>query len=153
MFLSSPNYLFFFLNFLKNQHKLAVNLDKSENTLTVSYVQDDKTFLDGNPSKTPPKGSWVDCVGYGWGLQIIDSKLEQHPYGNGEWPVHQYYCNFAMAQVMGICALIKQQNPNLKTARDIRPLLSELCEPLYGGKNDKTGYGLLKAKILMSDTN
>ena len=129
------------------------DLDKSENTLTVSYVQDDKTFLDGNPSKTPPKGSWVDCVGYGWGLQIIDSKLEQHPYGNGEWPVHQYYCNFAMAQVMGICALIKQQNPNLKTARDIRPLLSELCEPLYGGKNDKTGYGLLKAKILMSDTN
>ena len=129
------------------------DLDKSEDTLTVSYVQDDKTFLDGNPSKTPPKGSWVDCVGYGWGLQIIDSKLEQHPYGNGEWPVHQYYCNFAMAQVMGICALIKQQNPNLKTARDIRPLLSELCEPLYGGKNDKTGYGLLKAKILMSDTN
>ena len=32
MFLSSPNYLFFFLNFLKNQHKLAVNLDKLENT-------------------------------------------------------------------------------------------------------------------------
>ena len=53
-----------------------------------------------------------------------------------------------MAQVMGICALLKQQNPNLKTAYDIRSLLSELCEPLYGGKNNKTGYGLLKAKIL-----
>ena len=123
-------------------------LDKSQDTLTVSYVKDDKTFLDNNSSKTPPIGSWVDCVGYGWGLQVIDSKLEQRPYGNGEWPVHQYYCNFAMAQVMGICALLKQQNPNLKIAQDIRTILPNICEPLYGGKNNKTGYGLLKAKIL-----
>ena len=55
---------------------------------------------------------------------------------------------YAAAQICGILALLKQQNPNLKTAQDVRAILPKICEPIYGGKNNKTGYGLLKAKIL-----
>ena len=123
-------------------------IQKSEYTLTVSYVTDKKEFVEGDKEKSPLKGSFVDCVSYGYGVKCINHQDAQFIYGIEEAPVAQYYCNFAMAQVMGICALLKQQNPNLKTAQDIRAILPNICEPLYGGKNNKTGYGLLKAKIL-----
>ena len=114
-------------------------IQKSEYTLTVSYVTDKKEFVEGDKEKNPLKGSFVDCVSYGYGVKCINHQDAQFIYGIEEAPVAQYYCNFAMAQVMEICALLKQQNPNLKTAQDIRAILPNICEPLYGGKITKQG--------------
>lgn len=58
--------------------------------------------------------------------------------------IGEYY---AGAQICGILALLRQQNPELKTAQDVRKILPQICEPLFSGKNDKTGYGLLRAEI------
>lgn len=123
-------------------------MQESEYSLTVSYVTDQKKFIDDGSAKVAVKGNFVDCVAYGYGVQCINSEDKQVEYGIGEAPVAQYYCNIAMMQVMGILALLKQQDPSVNNAVKVRALLPEICESLYGGKNDKTGYGLIKAKIL-----
>ena len=122
-------------------NSLVVN----ENTLTVSYVTDKKEY---DTSKNPTQSKWIDFVSYGYGINVLDitekESLITENYINDKID-GEYY---AAAQVCGILALLKEQNPNLKTAQDIRALLPNICEDIYGGKNDKTGYGLLKAKIL-----
>lgn len=119
------------------------SLITTENTLTISFVTDKKEY----PAKNPMKSKWIDCVSYGYGMDALDSTNEQikitDSYINDIW-TGEYY---SAAYICGILALLKQQNPNLKTAQDIRKILPQLCEELYGGKNDKTGYGLLKAFI------
>ena len=70
-------------------------------------------------------------------VKITDSNIEDI------WDAEYY----AAAQICGLLALLKQQNPNLNTAQDIRAILPNICESLYGGKNNRTGYGLLKAKL------
>lgn len=121
---------------------------KSEYSLTVSYVTDKKEFVDKNAAKTPFKGSFVDCVSFGYGIRCINYKNKEILYEVGEVPVAQYYCNIAVAEVMGVLALIKQQDSSINNAKKVRALLPKLCEVLYGGKNDKTGYGLLKAGFI-----
>ena len=58
--------------------------------------------------------------------------------------IGEYY---ATAQICGILALLRQQNPELKTVQDVRKILPQICKPLFGGKNNKTGYGLLRTEI------
>lgn len=121
--------------------------ETSDYSITVSYIDDKKQFIE-EKYKKPFTGEFVDCVSYGYGVECINSQNRQMTYEKTEAPVPQYYCNIAMAQVMGILALLRQQNSGLKTAHDIRSLLPKVCETLYNSKNDKTGYGLLKAEIL-----
>lgn len=117
-------------------------------SITVSYVTDEKKFILNDSARTPFTGSFIDCVAYGFGIQCINSENNQVLYEEGKAPVAQYYCNLAMMQVIGIIALIKQQDPTINNAVKVRSLLPKLCEQLYGGKNDYTGYGLIKAALL-----
>ena len=123
------------------------SLTNTENTLTISYVTDKKEYPNSS-NKKPMESKWVDCVGFGYGMNVINVSEKEVKITNDNienvWQ-GEYY---AAAQICGILALLKQQNPNLKTAQDVRAILPKICEPLYGGKNNKTGYGLLKAKIL-----
>ena len=121
------------------------SLTNTENTLTISYVTDKKEYP--NSSNKPMESQWVDCVGFGYGMNVINVSEKEVKLTdsniNNIWK-GEYY---AAAQICGILALLKQQNPNLTTAQDIRAILPNICEPLYGGKNNRTGYGLLKAKL------
>ena len=122
------------------------SLTNTENTLTISYVTDKKEYPNSS-NKKPMESKWVDCVGFGYGMNVINVSEKEVKITdsniNDIWE-GEYY---AAAQICGILALLKQQNPNLKTAQDIRAILPKICEPLYGGKNNRTGYGLLKAKL------
>ncbi|WP_026889090.1 S8 family serine peptidase [Clostridium beijerinckii] len=121
---------------------------KSIYSITVNYVTPDKKFISGDENKTPFTGSFVDCVSYGYGVTCVNSKNEYDVYEIGTNPNKIFLCDVAVMQVMGLLALLKQQNPAINNAVKVRELLPKLCEPLYGGKNDNTGYGLLKADIL-----
>ena len=122
------------------------SLTNTENTLTISYVTDKKEYPNSS-NKKPMESEWVDCVGFGYGMNVINVSEKEVKITDDNikdiWE-GEYY---AAAQICGILALLKQQNPNLKTAQDIRAILPKICESLYGGKNNKTGYGLLKAKL------
>ena len=120
------------------------SLVANENTLTISYVTNKKEYPSNN---NPAQSNWVDCVSYGYGMNVLDITEK-------ELLITENYINdkidgeyYASAQICGLLALLKQQNPNLKTAQDVRKILPNVCETLYGGKNDKTGYGLLKANL------
>lgn len=121
---------------------------KSIYSLTVNYVTPDKKFISGDANKTPLTGSFVDCVSYGYGVTCVNSKDEYDVYQIGTNPYSIDLCDVAVFQVMGILALLKQQDSTINNAVKVRDLLPKLCEPLYGGKNDNTGYGLLKADFL-----
>lgn len=121
---------------------------KSQYSITVSYVTDEKKFIANDSSKVPVTGEFIDCVSYGYGIDVINSNNQQITYSASQAPVAQYYCNLAIAQVIGILALIKQQDSTINNAIKVRELLPEICEPLYGGKNNNTGYGLLKANFI-----
>ena len=122
------------------------SLTNTENTLTISYITDKKEYPNSN-NKKPMESKWIDCVGFGYGMNVINVSEKEVKITdsniNDIWE-GEYY---AVAQICGILALLKQQNPNLKTAQDVRAILPKICEPLYGGKNNRTGYGLLKAKL------
>ena len=122
------------------------SLTNTENTLTISYVTDKKEYPNSS-NKKPMESEWVDCVGFGYGMNVINVSEKEVKITDDNikdiWE-GEYY---AAAQICGILALLKQQNPNLNTAQDIRAILPNICEPLYGGKNNRTGYGLLKAKL------
>ena len=122
------------------------SLTNTENTLTISYVTDKKEYPNSG-NKKPMESKWIDCVGFGYGMNVINVSEKEVKITdsniNDIWD-GEYY---AASQICGILALLKQQNPNLKTAQDVRAILPKICEPLYGGKNNKTGYGLLKAKL------
>lgn len=120
----------------------------SSYSVTVSYVTDEKKFIANDSVKTPKTGTFIDCVSYGYGIKVINAKGEEMIYSVSEAPVAQYYCNLAVAQVMGIIALLKQQDPTINNAIKVREVLPILCEALYGGKNNNTGYGLLKAGFI-----
>lgn len=117
-------------------------------SVTVSYVTDEKKFIANDSAKTPKTGTFIDCVSYGYGIKVINANGEQMVYSISEAPVAQYYCNLAVAQVMAIIALIKQQNTSINNAIKVREVLPTICEILYGGKNNNTGYGLLKATLI-----
>lgn len=118
-------------------------------SITVSYVTDQKTFIANDPAKTPKTGSFIDCVSYGYGIKVINANGQEMIYPISQAPVAQYFCNLAAAQVMAIIALLKQQNPSINNAINVRALLPTFCEALYGGKNNNTGYGLLKAGFII----
>ena len=122
------------------------SLTNTENTLTISYVTDKKEYPNSS-NKKPMESEWVDCVGFGYGMNVINVSEKEVKITDDNikdiWE-GEYY---AAAQICGILALLKQQNPNLNTAQDIRAILPNICESLYGGKNNRTGYGLLKAKL------
>jgi minor extracellular protease Epr len=118
-------------------------------SLTVSYVTPQKQFIGGDVNnKTPFTGDFIDCVSYGYGVTCVNSKGKYDIYELGMQPHNTFLCRVAAMQVMGICALLKQQDSTINNVVKIRNLLPKLCEPLYGGKNNNTGYGLLKADIL-----
>ncbi|AGX43806.1 S8 family serine peptidase [Clostridium saccharobutylicum] len=121
---------------------------KSIYSLTVNYVTPDKKFISGDNNKTPFTGNFVDCVSYGYGVTCVNSKNQYDIYEIGTNPHKIFLCDVAVMQVMGLLALLKQQDPTINNAVKVRSLLPKLCEPLYGGRNDNTGYGLLKADIL-----
>ena len=121
---------------------------KSIYSLTVNYVTPDKKFISGDDNKTPFTGSFVDCVSYGYGVTCVNSKNEYDIYEIGTNPHKIFLCDVAVMQVMGLLALLKQQDPTINNAVKVRTLLPKLCEPLYGRKNNNTGYGLLKTDIL-----
>lgn len=121
---------------------------KSIYSITVNYVTPDKKFISGDENKTPFTGSFVDCVSYGYGVVCVNSKDKYDIYEIGTNPNKIFLCDVAVMQVMGLLALLKQQDSTINNAVKVRNLLQKLCEPLYGGKNDNTGYGLLKADIL-----
>lgn len=125
----------------------ALSTIATEDTLTISYVDSNKQIAPKAPLK-PAESNWVDCVSYGYGMSVIDQYNKEKVLLSSDVQIAQLAEFHAAAQICGILALLKQQNPNLKTAQDIRKILPNVCEPLYGGKNTKTGYGLLKAKIL-----
>ena len=122
------------------------SLTNTENTLTISYVTDKKEYPNSS-NKKPMESEWVDCVGFGYGMNVINVSEKEVKITNDNIKDIQDAEYYAAAQICGILALLKQQNPNLKTAQDIRAILPNICEPLYGGKNNRTGYGLLKAKL------
>lgn len=121
---------------------------KSIYSLTVNYVTSDKKFISGDGTKTPYTGDFVDCVSYGYGVTCVNSKDEYDIYELGTNPHKIFLCDIAVMQIMGLIALLKQQDTSINNAVKVRALLPKLCEPLYGGKNNNTGYGLLKADIL-----
>lgn len=118
----------------------------SDKVLKVSYVSDKKEFVNQN-GVTPIQSSLIDCVGYGYGMKVINAfeKIEKTTIDDITNPYLAEY--YAGVQICAILALLRQKNPGLKTAQDVRKILPQICEPLYGGKNDKTGYGLLKAEL------
>ena len=122
------------------------SLTNTENTLTISYVTDKKEYPNSG-NKKPMESEWVDCVGFGYGMNVINVSEKEVKITDSNiediWDAEHY----AAAQICGLLALLKQQNPNLNTAQDVRAILPNICEPLYGGKNNRTGYGLLKAKL------
>ena len=115
------------------------SLTNTENTLTISYVTDKKEYPNSS-NKKPMESEWVDCVGFGYGMNVINVSEKEVKITDDNikdiWE-GEYY---AAAQICGILALLKQQNPNLNTAQDIRAILPNICESLYGGKNNRTGY-------------
>lgn len=121
---------------------------KSIYSITVNYVTPNKKFISGDDNKTPFTGSFVDCVSYGYGVTCVNSKNQYDVYDIGTNPHRIFLCDVAVMQVMGLLALLKQQDITINNAIKVRALLPKLCEPLYGGKNDNTGYGLLKTDIL-----
>ena len=123
------------------------SLTNTENTLTISYVTDKKEYPNSSDDKKPMESQWVDCVGFGYGMNVINVSEKEIKITSDNVDKKWYGEYYAAAQICGILALLKQQNPNLNTAQDIRAILPNICEPLYGGKNNRTGYGLLKAKL------
>lgn len=121
-------------------------LINSDNVLKISYVTDKGEFP-SEKGKIPTQTSFVDCVAYGYGIQVINSfgQLEIITIDDINYASNGEY--YAGAQICGLLALLKQQNPALKTAQDIRNILPKVCKPLLGGKNNKTGYGMLRSEI------
>ena len=107
----------------------------------------DKKEFPSKKESIPTQSPFIDCVGYGYGMEAINAlnEIETITVDDITAPsIGEYY---AGAQICGILALLRQQNPELKTAQDVRKILPQICKPLFGGKNDKTGYGLLRAEI------
>ena len=127
--------------------RIPTLVQKSPYSITVSYVSDNKQFISNDAFRTPNTGNFIDCCCFGYGMTCINSSGKFEIYSSNLPSV--YLCNVAMMQVMGISALLKQQNPDINNAVKVRELLPSLCEDLLvTGKDIQTGYGLIKAKNL-----
>ena len=132
-------------DYFGNDHKKSTIIT-SDKALKISYVTDKKEF----PSEKeimPTQSPFIDCVGYGYGMETINALNEIETITADDITSSSMGEYYAAAQICGILALLRQQNPELKTAQDVRKILPQICKPLFGGKNDKTGYGLLRAEI------
>jgi minor extracellular protease Epr len=125
--------------------RIPTLVQKSPYSVTVSYVTDKKEFIGIDAFKTPNTGDFIDCCCFGYGMTCINSSDKFEIYDSNTPGI--YMCNVAMMQVMGVIALLKQQNTDINNAVKVRALLPSLCEDLLAtGKDIQTGYGLIKAK-------
>ena len=99
---------------------------------------------------TPYASKYIDCVGYGFGFEYIDSFGKKVFFDESTYTGAIWRTSFAACQVAGIIALLKQQDNTINNASKVRNILKDICtDVLTEGFDEKTGYGLIKGKLLI----
>ena len=75
-------------------------------------------------------------------MEYLNSKGEKEIFNKEEMKGSMWRAYTAESQVAGVLALLKQQDKTLNNAIKIRNLFKDQK------RNNKTGYGILKAKLL-----
>lgn len=128
----------------KNQDvgTLGVSSVDTEYALTISFVDTNGNYITGDKRHIALEGDFVDFAGYAYGMEYLNSKGEKEIFDKEEMKGSMWRAYTAESQVAGVLALLKQQDKTLNNAIKIRNLFK-------GQKrNNKTGYGILKAKLL-----
>ena len=102
----------------------------------------DKKEFPSKKESVPTQSPFIDCVGYRYGMETINTLNEIEIITADDITSSSMGEYYTVTQICGILALLRQQNPELKTAQDVRKILPQICKPLFGAKNDKTGYGI-----------
>ncbi|MDT0344218.1 type VII secretion-associated serine protease mycosin [Streptomyces litchfieldiae] len=89
---------------------------------------------DGQPLDSSNAGPWVDLAGYGADLAVVAPGGTGYRVESGT--------SFAAAQVSGTAALVRSRFPGL-TAAEVARRLTDSATPVGGGRNDRTGAGLV----------
>lgn len=136
---------------LNNQNTSGVQSGQytnDENAITVSYITPENEYITTPNSQVPFQGEGVDCVAYGYGFEYLNNLGETKELTSSEFSAAYWRSIFAAYEVIGVLALLRQQNPELTNAKKVREILPTICDNLDSSKNNKTGYGLIKATIL-----
>ncbi|WP_129837676.1 S8 family serine peptidase [Streptomyces sp. RFCAC02] len=88
----------------------------------------------GVPMDSSNTGEWIDLAAYGDALTVAA------PDGSGYRTVSGN--SFAAAQVSGVAALVRSRFPGL-TAPDVARRLTESASAVGGGRNERTGAGIV----------
>ena len=122
----------------------------NDNVISVSYITSDKKYISSPKSMTPYASKYIDCVGYGFGFEYIDSFGKKVFFDESTYTGAIWRTSFAACQVAGIIALLKQQDNTINNASKVRNILKDICtDVLTEGFDEKTGYGLIKGKLLI----
>lgn len=122
----------------------------SHNVISVSYITSDNKYISSPKAMTPYASKYVDCVGYGYGFEYIDSLGKKVLFDGSTYTGAVWRTSFAACQVAGIIALLKQQDNTINNASKVRNILKDICtDVLAEGFDEKTGYGLIKGKLLI----
>ncbi|MFW6725085.1 S8 family serine peptidase [Streptomyces sp. MAR4 CNY-716] len=89
---------------------------------------------DGQPLESSNSGPWVDLSAYGDQIPVVAPNGSGYLTGAGT--------SIATAQVSGAAALVRARFPEL-TAEEVAHRLTASATPLGGGRNDRTGAGLV----------
>ncbi|ONK12462.1 S8 family serine peptidase [Streptomyces sp. MP131-18] len=100
-----------------------------DGVLAVGAVGDD-----GQPLDSSNAGPWVDLAGYGGEMAVVA------PGGSGYRA--EAGTSMAAAQVSGAAALVRSRFPDL-TAAEVAQRLTDSATPVAGGRNDRTGTGIV----------
>ena len=120
---------------------------EDKNTVSVTFVTPEDGFIT-DKGFAPYTSENVDCAAYGYGFNYLNEAGNIVEMKGDVIKAVLYRTLFAAYQVAGVLALIKQQNPEINNAVKVRGILSSICRPLFtGGKNEKVGYGVIKAKL------
>lgn len=88
----------------------------------------------GQPLDSSNSGEWIDLAGYGQDLPVVA------PGGSGYRS--EAGTSMAAAQVSGAAALVRARFPEL-SAEQVAERLTASAAPVGGGRNDRTGAGIV----------
>jgi membrane-anchored mycosin MYCP len=88
----------------------------------------------GQPAQESNRGAWVDVAAPGEGLTA--------PSSGGDGYVSVKGTSFATAVVSGVAALVRARYPRM-SARDVVTRIEETAVSPTGGRNDRTGAGIV----------
>lgn len=115
------------------------------NTISVSYVYTNNQYEKDSKYASFASDN-VDCTAYGCDFDFYGRNGVEF-LSKDTIKASLYRTLFACYEVMGVLALMKQQDKSLNVTK-VREYLKNNCRPISGDTKKQVGYGLIQGKIL-----